>query len=82
MPALPDPHDRPTLTCDEVAGILGVGRSTVYRAVKSGDLPAITLGRTVRIPTAPLVRLLGLAPATEDPDADAPVPLRFIGEST
>jgi excisionase family DNA binding protein len=65
---LPDPQDRPTLSADEAADLLGVGRSTVYRAVKSGDLPAIVLGRTVRIPTVPLLSLLGLGLTGDDGD--------------
>ncbi|MFJ9370762.1 excisionase family DNA-binding protein [Nocardia sp. NPDC101769] len=33
------------------ARLLGIGRSTVYAAVKSGELPAIRVGRRMRIPS-------------------------------
>ncbi|MFE3730237.1 helix-turn-helix domain-containing protein, partial [Nocardia sp. NPDC059154] len=33
------------------ARLLGIGRSTVYAAVKSGELPAIRVGHRVRIPS-------------------------------
>ncbi|MCP4225061.1 MAG: helix-turn-helix domain-containing protein [Actinomycetia bacterium] len=58
---LPDPHDKPLLTVDEVAEILNISRSTVYRRIKDGTLPSIGLGGA-RIPTAQLYRLLGLEP--------------------
>jgi len=44
----------------EAAAFLGAGRSTVYEAVRRGDLPSIRIGRRVRVPTAALGRLLGL----------------------
>jgi excisionase family DNA binding protein len=34
----------------EVAGALGVGRSTVYELMRTGELPIIHIGRSVRIP--------------------------------
>ncbi len=38
------------LTVDEVAGILRVSPSTVYRRIQAGELPAVKLGhRQVRI---------------------------------
>jgi len=57
---LPDPHENPTLSVDEVAEILGWGRSAVYQAVKRGELPALRLGSRIRIPTAKLLELLGI----------------------
>jgi predicted DNA-binding transcriptional regulator AlpA len=42
------------------AEISGIAPSTVYDAVKRGDLPSIHLGSAVFIPTEPLRKLLGL----------------------
>jgi excisionase family DNA binding protein len=48
--------DRLLLRLPEVANLLGVGRSTVYELVQRGDLPAVHVGRAVRIPSAALQR--------------------------
>lgn len=49
---LPDPKERPTLTVDAAANILGVDRKTVYAAINSGELPCLRVGRRILIPTA------------------------------
>ncbi len=38
------------LTIAEVAAIIRVSRMTVYRLVHNGELPAIRVGRSFRIP--------------------------------
>lgn len=38
------------LTVAEVASLLRLSKVTVYRMVKSGALPALKVGRSVRIP--------------------------------
>lgn len=58
-----DPFDRPLaevklLTVAEVAGILSLSRMTVYRMVNSGTLPALKVGRSVRIPEHVVVEYL------------------------
>lgn len=55
-----DPTVRPTLSVDETARLLGVGRATAYAAVKAGDIPSIRIGRRLLVPTAALRRLLML----------------------
>lgn len=35
---------------EEVATALGVGRSTVYALLRSGELPTIHIGRSLRVP--------------------------------
>jgi excisionase family DNA binding protein len=57
---LPDPEERPTLTVEETAAILQVGRNTVYDAVRSGAVPSIRVGRRYLVPTAQLAVMLGL----------------------
>ena len=49
---------RPTLTVDEAANVLRIGRSTAYSAVRSGQIPSLRLGRRILIPTAALCRML------------------------
>lgn len=38
------------LTVAEVAAIMRVSKMTVYRMVHSGDLPAVRVGRSFRVP--------------------------------
>jgi excisionase family DNA binding protein len=38
------------LTVAEVAAIMRVSKMTVYRLVHSGDLPAVRVGRSFRVP--------------------------------
>jgi hypothetical protein len=42
--------------------ITGLGKDEAYRAVKRGDfpVPVIKVGRRMIVPTAPIIRLLGL----------------------
>lgn len=49
---LPDPVERPTLTVDAVAEILGLDRKTVYAAINSGELPSLRIGRRILVPTS------------------------------
>ena len=37
------------LTVNEVADLLRVSRMTVYRLIKTGDMPAIRVGRNYRL---------------------------------
>ena len=49
------PQDNPLaevrfLTVAEVAAIMRVSKMTVYRLVHAGDLPAVRVGRSFRVP--------------------------------
>jgi excisionase family DNA binding protein len=59
---LPLPTERPTLSVPEAGKYLGLGRDAAYRAIKSGELPSIRIGRKVLVPTAQLWNLLGMTP--------------------
>jgi excisionase family DNA binding protein len=48
----------PTVSVEEAAVLLGVSRSAAYRAARAGQLKTFRLGRKLRVPTAPLLRLL------------------------
>lgn len=43
--------DRPLLTVEEAAQRLGIGRTTMYRLVSSGEVESVTLGRLRRVPS-------------------------------
>ena len=54
-------HDRPlTLTVEQAGQVLGVGRSTAYELVRSGDLKCIRLRRRIVVPVAHLAESLGV----------------------
>jgi excisionase family DNA binding protein len=38
------------MTVAEVAGVLRVSRMTVYRLIHDGKLPAVQVGRAMRVP--------------------------------
>lgn len=48
------------LTAEEAFSLLGIDRSTGYKAIRSGTfpVPVVRVGRLIRIPTAPLMSLL------------------------
>ena len=52
------------LTVEEAARYLRVGRSTAYEAVRSGQIPSTKIGRSIRIPSAALLRMLDEAVST------------------
>ena len=55
----------PTISVEHAAKLLGVSRSAAYRAAASGQLPTLAFGRRLVVPTAPLLKMLGL-PVEED----------------
>lgn len=59
----------------EAAKLLAVSRSTAYELAKSGALPTVRVGRSLRVPRVALERLSGLQLAPADSDdraADRP----------
>lgn len=56
---IPDPTEEPFVGVDQTAAVLGVGQSTVYSLVRSGELDSVRVGRLIRIPTSELYRLAG-----------------------
>lgn len=50
--------ERRTLRAEEAYRLLGIGRSTFYRAVQRGEIPSIRIGRRVLIPIDALEQLL------------------------
>lgn len=60
----------PVLDVPTAAKVLGIGRSLAYELVRRGEWPTTVLhvGKLIKIPTEPLVRLLGAGP---EPGSDA-----------
>ena len=56
-----DLSDVRLLTVAEVADMMRVSTMTVYRLVKSGELPAIRFGRSYRIPESAVADILGIS---------------------
>jgi excisionase family DNA binding protein len=54
------PLSRLTYSIPEVAELLDIGRNAAYDAAKSGDIPTIRIGKTIRAPKALIDRMLGL----------------------
>ena len=61
-----DQVERRTVSVTEAARMLGISRAHAYDCVRSGELPAIMLGRRIVVSKVALDRLLG-----ESPGADA-----------
>lgn len=51
-------EERLTLTVEEAAKLLGIGRNLAYEMARRGELPALHLGRRILIPRHALERLL------------------------
>ncbi len=47
-------QERMTITVEEAARRLGIGRSLAYELVARGDLPSIKIGRLRRVPIVAL----------------------------
>ncbi|MBT9143405.1 MAG: putative DNA-binding proteinA [Syntrophomonadaceae bacterium] len=47
-----------TLTVEEVAKLLRISRASAYESVRTGQIPSVRFGRTIRIPRCALLRLL------------------------
>jgi predicted DNA-binding transcriptional regulator AlpA len=59
---LPNPEVQPTVDLVTAAKAFGYGRSKAYELVEAGEfpVPVIRNGRSIRVPTAPVRRKLGL----------------------
>lgn len=49
----------PTLSVERAGRLLGLSRTSAYRAVERGELPTIRLAGRMHVPTARLFELLG-----------------------
>lgn len=53
-----------TMTVEEMAECLGIGRNGAYNLVKKGRVPALKIGRQIRIPKAAFVAWLAVEAGT------------------
>jgi predicted DNA-binding transcriptional regulator AlpA len=59
--------DRPVISAEDAFRLLGIDRSTGYRAIREGifPVPVLRVGRLIRVPTLALRRLLQLERQTD-----------------
>ena len=50
-----------TMTVDEAAKCLGIGRNSAYEAVQRGEIPVIRIGKRLLVPVVALERMLAEA---------------------
>lgn len=55
-----------TITVEEAASLLGLGRSAAYEAARRGEIPTRRLGRRVLVPVPALLSWLGAEPLAQD----------------
>ena len=69
----------PVVDVPTAGRILGLSRSSAYELVRTGawPTPVVRLGRLIRVPTAPLLALLGVSD-TDEP-AEGPLLRPTIG---
>lgn len=48
-----------TVTVEQAASLLGIGRAAGYAAAQRGDVPTIRIGKRLLVPTRRLLELLG-----------------------
>jgi excisionase family DNA binding protein len=56
------------LTVAEVAALVRVSKMTIYRMIRKGELPAIAVGKSYRIPIADVRSLTQARGSLEDTD--------------
>lgn len=56
----PNPISTPTLSVEEAAQLLGIGRSAAYDAVGRGEIPVLRVGRRLLVPTGALASKLSI----------------------
>ena len=53
-------EDKLTLSVEETAKLLGIGRNLCYERVKTGEIPSLKIGRRLLVPKAALEKLLAV----------------------
>lgn len=52
------PIECQTISVEDAGKVLGIARNTAYAAARAGQIPAVRIGRKIRVPKAALQRLL------------------------
>lgn len=59
----------PVMSVQQLADVLGIGINQTYALLHAGEVSSFRVGRLIRVPTAPVLALLGLC-GTETPPHD------------
>jgi excisionase family DNA binding protein len=51
-------EDKLTYSVEEAAKLLGIGRNLCYEKVRTGEIPALKIGRRILVPKVALEKLL------------------------
>lgn len=51
--------DRPVISVQEAAALIGIGRRQAYEAANDGTLPVLRIGKSIRVKTGPLAEMFG-----------------------
>jgi len=57
-----------TLTVDETAKCLGIGRNSAYEAIARGEIPVVKVGKRLLVPKAALEKLLAAGQSKKNGD--------------
>ena len=60
---LTGPDAPATITVEQTAELLGIGRKTAYESVRRGEIPYLSLGRRRLVPVLQLLALLNGGPS-------------------
>jgi excisionase family DNA binding protein len=52
--------DEPTISVAEAGRLLGISQGHAYKATRDGDIPTVRIGRSLRVPTVWVRRVLQL----------------------
>ena len=61
-PALDEFAAQTTISIEQAAKLLGVGRTAAYEAARRGEFPTRKFGRRIVVPVPALLEWLGVAP--------------------
>lgn len=60
-----------TLTVDETAKCLGIGRNSAYEAIAKGEIPVVKIGKRLLVPKAALEKLLAAGQSRKNGDDES-----------
>lgn len=58
--------ERLTVSVEEAARLLGIGRNGAYQAVRAGQIPVIRIGARILVPKAALQEMLSTAASANE----------------
>ena len=64
-------EEKLTLTVDETARCLGIGRNSAYEAIARGEIPVIKVGKRLLVPKAALEVLLAAGQSKKNGDNES-----------